>query len=87
MALQSELSSDAIMGRRFFFWTGNIREVLVTLVLAFAILQGLGWSSNWLSIVSMISCIWLKLTFRLGRVLVDESIAVMEGCILKLIVK
>jgi len=32
VALQSELSSDAIMGRRFFFWTGNIREVLVTLV-------------------------------------------------------
>ena len=50
VALQSELSSDAIMGRRFFFWTGNIREVLVTLVLAFAILQGSGWSSNWLSI-------------------------------------
>jgi hypothetical protein len=50
VALQSELSSDVIMGRRFFFWTGNIREVLVTLVLAFAILQGSGWSSNWLSI-------------------------------------
>ena len=32
MALQSELSPDVIMGRRFFFWTGNIREVLVTLV-------------------------------------------------------
>ena len=50
VALQSELSPDVIMGRRFFFWTGNIREVLVTLVLAFAILQGSGWSSNWLSI-------------------------------------
>ena len=50
VALQSELSPDVIMGRRFFFWTGSIREVLVTLVLAFAILQGSGWSSNWLSI-------------------------------------